>query len=109
MTPADWQRQRTGGASGLAAPKGLAGGEIIAKVQPPPAGEQAHADVGARSTTPGRSRTRATSSTPKNRIVPETNAASPPIARRTNGRSNACRHRGTCNASSAYSGISSAS
>jgi len=65
MTPADWQRQRTGGASGLAAPKGLAGGEIIAKVQPPPAGEQAHADVahadvahadvGARNTTRGRS------------------------------------------------------
>ncbi len=66
-------------------PEGLTGGKIVAKVQPAPAGEQAHADVGTRSTTPGRSQShadvgaRSTSSTPRNRIVPETSAVYPAI------------------------------
>jgi len=70
MTPADWRRQKV-----------CRGGKVVAKVQPPPAGEQAHADVahadvGARSTTPGRSQphadvgARSTSSTPRMSRVP---------------------------------------
>ncbi len=51
-------------------PESFPGGKVIAQLQPAPAGEQAHADVGARRTTPGRSRTRSTSSTPRKRIVP---------------------------------------